>query len=544
MTAGRYNRQEALWGREGQILLADSTLVIIGGKNLGKEVLKSASILGVATRYSHNDGRPDHCAGSIHLVDNRRVYEDESFLDIPLPKRAFASEELARIVTSTLNEDCEIIADNALCDPSYLESLSAHSTVDFIVDTSNDPESQRHCIRFSRGQFSRKEGKRRIPVLLACANHLGGIVRYYDPEECPDVQVIEGFGGQRQGIIMSNIFAGVIVEEYRKNLFRLNSDRFKDLPEESRPRAANGNRIDYFKVVGATRPLARDVKYSIAGDKRILDPREIDYGLEQITDGCFKDAKVLVLGCGALGNYMVDILARLGLERLDVMDFDVFEEHNLNRQPLGYDGVGRLKCHVLAEMVEKISKGNTSSTPLFAKIGGPLTGDQLTDLRKHKVDGKECKILYEDWFSENRYDVVIAGFDNNSARALMNSYAIKVGFRYIDAGSSPTGGKVLTYVPGKTKCLNCSNHIDRAAKASEKRAEENRLSRERQGLGCRFAEPSVNMSNQTTAGMAVAELRKLISDDYGSVLADRVRYEANEGQRLQARVFNKPCNCK
>jgi molybdopterin/thiamine biosynthesis adenylyltransferase len=43
-------------------------------------------------------------------------------------------------------------------------------------------------------------------------------------------------------------------------------------------------------------------------------------------------SSVAVIGCGGLGGYVVEELARLGVGRLVVVDPDVFEEHNLNRQ--------------------------------------------------------------------------------------------------------------------------------------------------------------------------------------------------------------------
>jgi len=41
---------------------------------------------------------------------------------------------------------------------------------------------------------------------------------------------------------------------------------------------------------------------------------------------------VAVVGCGGLGGYVIELLARLGVGRLIAVDPDVFEEHNLNRQ--------------------------------------------------------------------------------------------------------------------------------------------------------------------------------------------------------------------
>jgi len=43
-------------------------------------------------------------------------------------------------------------------------------------------------------------------------------------------------------------------------------------------------------------------------------------------------SSVAVIGCGGLGGYVVEELARLGVGRIVVIDPDVFEEHNLNRQ--------------------------------------------------------------------------------------------------------------------------------------------------------------------------------------------------------------------
>jgi molybdopterin/thiamine biosynthesis adenylyltransferase len=45
-------------------------------------------------------------------------------------------------------------------------------------------------------------------------------------------------------------------------------------------------------------------------------------------------SKVAVFGCGGLGGYIIEELARLGVGRITVVDPDVFEEHNLNRQLL------------------------------------------------------------------------------------------------------------------------------------------------------------------------------------------------------------------
>lgn len=65
---------------------------------------------------------------------------------------------------------------------------------------------------------------------------------------------------------------------------------------------------------------------------------------------------VAVIGCGGLGGYIVEELARLGVGRMVVVDPDVFEEHNLNRQLFSSLSVlGRAKATVAAERIAQIN---------------------------------------------------------------------------------------------------------------------------------------------------------------------------------------------
>ena len=73
-------------------------------------------------------------------------------------------------------------------------------------------------------------------------------------------------------------------------------------------------------------------------------------------------SRVAVIGCGGLGGYLIEELARLGVGQLVAIDPDVFEEHNLNRQLLSTPAqLGRPKVQAAFERVAQINPAVTVS---------------------------------------------------------------------------------------------------------------------------------------------------------------------------------------
>ena len=67
-------------------------------------------------------------------------------------------------------------------------------------------------------------------------------------------------------------------------------------------------------------------------------------------------SSVAVIGCGGLGGYVIEELARLGVGTIHAVDPDVFEEHNLNRQLLSrIDNLGEPKVAAAAHRVAEIN---------------------------------------------------------------------------------------------------------------------------------------------------------------------------------------------
>lgn len=60
-------------------------------------------------------------------------------------------------------------------------------------------------------------------------------------------------------------------------------------------------------------------------------------------------AKVLLLGVGGVGSFALDCLYRTGVGTICIVDYDVFEASNQNRQIGSFEGIGRKKSEVLKE---------------------------------------------------------------------------------------------------------------------------------------------------------------------------------------------------
>ena len=80
-----------------------------------------------------------------------------------------------------------------------------------------------------------------------------------------------------------------------------------------------------------------------------------------------QDSKVVVFGLGGVGSFATEALARAGLGTLVLVDFDVVNLSNLNRQLIALtDTIGRLKTDVMRERISKINPNcNVQVFPQF-----------------------------------------------------------------------------------------------------------------------------------------------------------------------------------
>jgi molybdopterin/thiamine biosynthesis adenylyltransferase len=90
-------------------------------------------------------------------------------------------------------------------------------------------------------------------------------------------------------------------------------------------------------------------------------------------------SKVAVIGCGGLGGYVIEQLARLGVGGIIAVDPDVFEEHNLNRQILSRPGnLGAPKVEAARRRVSEINPAVTL-VPIQAAINSANGRELLHD---------------------------------------------------------------------------------------------------------------------------------------------------------------------
>lgn len=68
-----------------------------------------------------------------------------------------------------------------------------------------------------------------------------------------------------------------------------------------------------------------------------------------------KEKTVGIAGCGGLGSNCAVALARVGIGRLIIADFDVIEKSNLNRQYFFHDQIGKLKTYALKENIRRVN---------------------------------------------------------------------------------------------------------------------------------------------------------------------------------------------
>jgi adenylyltransferase/sulfurtransferase len=145
-----------------------------------------------------------------------------------------------------------------------------------------------------------------------------------------------------------------------------------------------------------------------------------------------KGSKAAVIGCGALGTNIANNLTRSGLGQLILVDRDIIELNNLQRQNLySENDIGMPKASILSEKLKKINSE--------IKIKGII----------EDINSKNIENIIK------KTDIVLDGTDNMQTRFLINDACIKHKIPWIYGGAIETEGMTMNIIPNKTPCLRC-----------------------------------------------------------------------------------------
>jgi len=145
-----------------------------------------------------------------------------------------------------------------------------------------------------------------------------------------------------------------------------------------------------------------------------------------------KNAKVLCVGAGGLGSPTLMYLAAAGVGTLGVIDFDVVDESNLQRQVIhGQSDIGRLKVESAAATVREINPYVNVVTH-----NTTLTTDNVMEI-----------------FSQ--YDLIVDGTDNFATRYMVNDAAVLLGKPYVWGSIYRFDGQASVFWAEHGPCYRC-----------------------------------------------------------------------------------------
>lgn len=150
-----------------------------------------------------------------------------------------------------------------------------------------------------------------------------------------------------------------------------------------------------------------------------------------------KNSRVCVVGCGGLGGYIIEMLARLGLGYITVVDFDDFSVSNLNRQVLSDElSIGKNKAMVAKARIELVNP-NVKVTP------------RVTYVDKSNAE----KILSE-------HDLIIDGLDNIESRLVLEKACENLNIPLVHGAIASWYGQVSSVFPGDKTLSKVYNKVE------------------------------------------------------------------------------------
>lgn len=144
-----------------------------------------------------------------------------------------------------------------------------------------------------------------------------------------------------------------------------------------------------------------------------------------------KQAAVTIIGCGGLGSTISEFVTRAGIGDITIVDKDVVEIHNLQRQHLYTESdIGAPKAAVAEKKLREIN----------------------SDIKIHGIVKKITKDNIEKFIEKK--DIVIDGTDNLDTRYYINDACIKHGIPWVYGACVAVNGMTMPIMP-EGPCLRC-----------------------------------------------------------------------------------------
>lgn len=145
-----------------------------------------------------------------------------------------------------------------------------------------------------------------------------------------------------------------------------------------------------------------------------------------------KNARILVAGCGALGNEIVKNLTMLGIGNIYVADMDRVEKSNLSRSVMfRKEDEGRSKAEVISIRAREIN-------------------DEIN------IKYFEGNIFHLGLGVFKNFDIIIGGLDNREARLFINQSCWKINKPWIDGAIEVLSGVARMFIPPADACYECT----------------------------------------------------------------------------------------
>lgn len=220
------------------------------------------------------------------------------------------------------------------------------------------------------------------------------------------------------------------------------------------------------------------------------------------------DARVMLVGCGALGAAQAEMLARAGVGHLRIVDRDFVEFSNLQRQTLFKE----------SDAAERLPKAIAAQTRI-AEINSEITVEPLVA----DVNNSNIESLIDG------VDLVIDGTDNFQVRYLLNDACVKHDRTWIYGAAVSSYGTTMTILPHRTPCLRCI--FDQMPDAGSSPT-------------CDTAGVIMPII-ATVAATQVAEALKILVGDLDSLHSSLMQFDlwANDRQRIGLGKPNADCKC-